>query len=75
MTRDLGIPTLLERPDILSSAALCAELGFGFVELNANLPQFADPDAVDRRALRRAAQELGVSRSTFEKWLREDRGM
>ena len=53
MTRDLGIPTLLERPDILSSAALCAELGFGFVELNANLPQFADPDAVDRRALRR----------------------
>ena len=32
----------------------------GFVELNANLPQFADPDAVDRRALRRAAQELGV---------------
>lgn len=60
MTRDLGIPTLLERPDILSSAALCAELGFGFVELNANLPQFADPDAVDRRALRRAAQELGV---------------
>lgn len=23
----------------------------------------------------RAAQELGVSRSTFEKWLREDRGV
>lgn len=56
MTRDLGIPTLLERPDILSSAALCAELGFGFVELNANLPQFADPDAVDRRALELAAE-------------------
>lgn len=35
-----GMPTLIEQPDIKSSAALCRELGFDFVELNMNLPQY-----------------------------------
>ena len=57
----LGIPTLLERPDAAASAALCAELGLGFVECNANLPAFSDPAAVDARALRRIGRETGTA--------------
>ena len=51
MTRDLGIPTLLERPDILSSAVLCAELGFGFVELLSGCPTnwHMDPITANKR--------------------------
>ena len=60
MRRDLGIPTLLERPGAEESAALCAELGLGFVELNANLPPYADVRAVDGGALRRLSRETGV---------------
>lgn len=35
-----GIPTLLEAPGPEEAAALCRELGFHFVELNMNLPQY-----------------------------------
>lgn len=37
---DLGMPTLIEIPDIEGCAALCAELGLQFVELNMNMPQY-----------------------------------
>ena len=36
----LGIPTLIENNSIEESVALCKELGFDFVELNMNLPQY-----------------------------------
>ena len=35
-----GIPTLLEADDPESAAALCRHLGFQFVELNMNLPEY-----------------------------------
>lgn len=37
---DLGMPTLIEISDIEGCAALCAELGLQFVELNMNMPQY-----------------------------------
>ncbi len=37
----LGMPTLLERPDLAGCAALCRELGFDFIEINMNLPHHA----------------------------------
>ena len=49
---DLGMPTLLEAAGAEESAALCAELGLQFVELNMNLPEYADPAHMDREKLR-----------------------
>ncbi|RKJ40446.1 sugar phosphate isomerase/epimerase [Acutalibacter sp. 1XD8-33] len=37
---DWGIPTLLEATDLEHAAALCRTLGFQFVELNMNLPEY-----------------------------------
>ena len=37
---DLGMPTLIEIPEIEDCAALCAELELQFVELNMNMPQY-----------------------------------
>ena len=41
---DWGIPTLIEAPGLEESAALCRELGFQFVELNMNLPEYQQWD-------------------------------
>ncbi|MBP3453192.1 MAG: TIM barrel protein [Clostridia bacterium] len=38
MPNDFGMPFLLETPTIADAAALCAELGLSFVELNMNFP-------------------------------------
>lgn len=35
---DIGMPTLIELPEIEDCAALCSKLGLQFVELNMNLP-------------------------------------
>ncbi len=43
--KEWGIPTLLEAPDPEGAAALCRQLGFGFIELNMNLPQYQRWDA------------------------------
>lgn len=37
---DLGMPTLIEMPELEDCAALCAELGLQFLELNMNMPQY-----------------------------------
>ena len=37
---DLGMPTLIELPEIEDCAALCAGLGLQFIELNMNMPQY-----------------------------------
>ena len=42
--KEWGIPTRLEAADPESAAALCSHLGFGFVELNMNLPQYQQWD-------------------------------
>ena len=38
--KEWGIPTLLEAPGPEGAAALCRQLGFGFIELNMNMPQY-----------------------------------
>lgn len=42
--REWGIPTLLEASGPESAAALCRHLGFDFIELNMNLPQYQQWD-------------------------------
>lgn len=37
---DLGMPTLIELPELEDCARLCRELGLQFIELNMNLPQY-----------------------------------
>ena len=54
---DWGIPTLLEAPGPEASAALCRELGFDFVELNMNLPEYQQWDI---QRLMKAAERYGV---------------
>lgn len=51
---ELGMPTLIELPDLTDCVELCRELGLQFVELNMNLPQYQiGQTAVDRfRSLR-----------------------
>lgn len=55
-----GMPTLIELPSLRSCAALCAELGLDFIELNMNLPQY-QPQAIDPAALYAVAQRYGIS--------------
>ena len=55
----LGIPSLLELPDPADCAALCRELGFQFVELNMDLPQYL-PGEADLPALEGAAAKYDI---------------
>lgn len=55
----LGMPTLIELASFEENAALCAELGLDFVELNMNLPIF-QPGRMDTEKLRKIADRYGV---------------
>ena len=57
---DFGMPTLVELANTERNAALCAELGLRFVELNMNLPEYADVAGIDRSLLRSLAEKYGV---------------
>ena len=54
---DWGIPTLIEAPGPEESAALCRELGFDFVELNMNLPEYQH---LDVQLLKNVAERFGI---------------
>lgn len=54
-----GMPTLIEKPGIEDSARLCREVGFSFVEMNMNLPQY-QIDGLDPAALEKTAKEFGI---------------
>jgi len=54
------MPTLLEKPGALDSAALCAALSLSFVELNMNLPGY-QPERMDERSLFEARERYGVA--------------
>lgn len=54
---DWGIPTLIEASGPEESARLCSELGFSFVELNMNLPEYQQMDV---GLLRAVSQRYGV---------------
>ncbi|MDO8686536.1 MAG: sugar phosphate isomerase/epimerase family protein [Clostridiales bacterium] len=56
---DFGIPTLIELKSLEACAALCKELGFQFVELNMNLPEY-QADMVDADAFAEIAERYGI---------------
>lgn len=56
---DLGMPTLIEIPDIEGCAALCAELGLQFVELNMNMPQY-QTHCLDLDRLTSLSEKYGI---------------
>ena len=55
----LGMPTLIELPDIEDCARLCRELGLQFVELSMCLPQY-QTDRMDIRRLQTIAERYGI---------------
>lgn len=56
---DLGMPTLIEMPEIEDCAALCAELGLQFVELNMNMPQY-QTHTLDVNRLAQLSEKYGI---------------
>lgn len=54
-----GMPSLIETKTPEECAALCAELGLSFVELNMNLPQY-QTDTMDVELLRNLAERYGI---------------
>lgn len=54
-----GIPTLIENKSIEESISLCKELGFNFVELNMNLPQY-QLDRIDIEKLNKLKSENNI---------------
>lgn len=54
-----GIPTLIENNSIDESIYLCKELGFNFVELNMNLPQY-QLENIDIEKLNRLKEENNI---------------
>ena len=54
-----GMPTLLEMAEIAECAGLCRELGFDFIEMNMNLPQYQVQN-LDAGYLKKVAREYGV---------------
>lgn len=55
-----GMPTLIENRTLEESAALCAELGLDFLELNMNLPQY-QIQTMDADHMKAVAEEYGIS--------------
>lgn len=56
---ELGMPTLIERPEPEDCARLCRELGLQFVELNMNLPLY-QPDRMDIAKLEAVSRQYGI---------------
>ncbi len=56
----LGMPTLIEKPTLIEACALCHDLGLSFVELNMNLPAFADVSAISRVEIRAMREQYGI---------------
>ena len=54
-----GMPTLIETKTIEECAALCAESGLSFIEMNMNLPQY-QVQTMDVTRLQKAAKEYGI---------------
>lgn len=55
-----GMPTLIETHTLEECAALCRDLGLGFLELNMNLPQYQLPE-IDASRFHEIAEKYGIS--------------
>lgn len=55
----LGMPALVEMPDILDCAKLCREQGLSFVELNMNLPEYQYGE-IDADKIKQAMDTYGI---------------
>lgn len=55
-----GMPTLIENNDLEEAASLCKELGFDFVEINMNLPQYQIEYLEDTDYLQRLADKYSI---------------
>ena len=55
-----GMPTLIENRTLEDNAALCAELGLSFVELNMNFPEYQVTRLEQVEELRRIAEAAGI---------------
>lgn len=56
---DLGMPTLIELPEIEDCGKLCKELDLQFIELNMNLPQY-QINSADVSRLKKTAEKYGI---------------
>lgn len=55
----LGMPVLIEMPDLDRTVELCQELELDFIELNMNMPEFC-PEALDPYELKDITQDTGI---------------
>ena len=55
----LGMPTLIDLPDVEANIELCRKLGLSFVELNMNCPAY-NPQSLGAEQLRQLERETGV---------------
>lgn len=59
MSIEFGIPTLIETKNLEECAELCSELGFQFVELNMNLPQY-QLNCIDTHGYKEISEKFGI---------------
>ena len=55
-----GMPTLIENHTLEDNAALCRELGLGFIELNMNFPEYQTECLEQTDNLLRVAEQAGI---------------
>ena len=55
-----GMPTLIETATIEECAALCADAGLEFIEMNMNLPQY-QVETMEATHLKRVAKDYGIA--------------
>ena len=58
--RQFGMPTLIENRTPEDNAALCAELGLRFIELNMNFPEYQVEQLEKTDSLLRTAEKAGI---------------
>ena len=59
MNIKFGMPTLIEKDNIVDNVLLCKELGLSFVELNMNLP-YCMPENISSKELLAIKEKYGV---------------
>jgi sugar phosphate isomerase/epimerase len=59
MPIDLGMPTLIEMPDIDETIELCKQLRLDFIELNMNMPEFC-PESLPASYLKEMSRKAGI---------------